>query len=104
MQLIQNFDFGSEKNIKFRDNFAYNLPESIVSEGYYEIKWLSPEQYIKEHYLEEKLKKMHPNKNIIKLRNQIKQYNEKSKSNMSSNNLAYSELQTAIIQPNISKS
>ena len=76
----QNFDFGLEKTTKFVDHFNYNLPGSIISEGYNEIKWLSPEQYIKEHYLDEKLKKNNPNKNIIKLRNQVKLYYEKSKS------------------------
>ncbi len=71
---IKNYDFGLNSNTIFKDNYHFNLPQSIITEGYNEIKWLRPEQYIKEHYLDERLKKAYPNKNIIKLRNLIKYY------------------------------
>ena len=56
----------------FTDNFKFNLPQSLILEGCTEIKWLRPEQYIKECHLDEKLKKVYPNKNVIKLRSMIK--------------------------------
>lgn len=71
---MQNFDFGFNGTSVFKDNFSYSLPLSLISEGFNHVKWLRPEQFIKEFYLDEKLKKAYPNKNVIKLRTQIKLY------------------------------
>ena len=54
------------------DSSNINLPHSIQSEANFNIKWLRPENYIKENLLHKEIKKRFPDVNHIKLREQIK--------------------------------
>lgn len=53
------------------DNNSINLPISIKNDTVGEIKWLRPEDYIRQYNIEKELKIREPNKNPIKLRHKL---------------------------------
>ncbi len=54
-------------------NDEINLPASLEYYCQSQIKWLRPEQYIREYLVEREVKILNPNKNSIKLRKRIKE-------------------------------
>jgi len=68
----------TEPSTKFEDPemSKINLPYSIQSEAYFNVKWLRPEVYIKENLLDKEITKRHTGVNNIKFREQIKEVYE----------------------------
>lgn len=54
---------------------SINVPSTLLNNSF-DIKWLRPEEYLKEKYIEQELLKSLPNRNPIKMKIKLKEYYE----------------------------
>jgi len=70
--IAKSFDFQNIEEKEYTDDFLICLPKSVLPDAQFTIKWLRPEDYIREKQLDNELKLRMSGRNVTKLRHKIR--------------------------------